>query len=691
MDDTRLLSIINAHREDAYGAEDSELTNERAKSLDHYYGRPYGDEEEGQSQVVSRTLREVVEWVKPALIKIFTQSGNLVEFKPVGPDDEEAAQQESDVVNHVIMDMNNGVMLLLALFHDGLLLKNSYCKHYIEESEKITERTFSGLSDDELLYTMQELQEDKEAEITEQEFVEGEGYSIRVKLTETVKKVIVEAAPTEEIRVSRKCKGSLQTSLFTEHVTTKIRTELIEMGMDAEFVNNLPAYNDDDENEEQAHARDTVEDEYTGSSSYDISTDEIEYCEAFIQVDYDDDKKAELRRVVTVANKIPPGKEWNQVVDSVAITGLTPKPVPHRHIGESMDDDLDDLQQILTVLKRQLLNNTYRINSTEKVINKRVNVGDAMRHIAGNIVRVDDDEPVQGSVMYQKPESIIGDLLPAIELIKSDVEERSGVNEISTNLDPNVLKEVNNTAYLEGVSRASQKVELMARMFAEGIKEIAYQVHGLLREHQDKPMTLQLRGEYVSVNPTDWQERTDVRPRVGLGTGSEEEKRLKLSAVSVEQEKAASAGLVGPQQVYNLFEDMAESLGVGMPSRYVMQPDSEEHQQFMAQQAQQQESNPLAEAEMVKGQANQQIEQIRQQSKQQIEAFKNNSNQQMEAFKEQSKQEIELYKAQVEAVNKEADRRSNEAIAIMTQEVKAMIEGMKVDMGQPGIGGEFDA
>lgn len=691
MDDVRLLSIINAHREDAYGAEDSTLTNERAKALDHYNGRPYGDEEEGRSQVVSRTLREVVEWVKPALLKIFTQSGRLVEFEPIGPEDEALAEQETDVVNHIIMVQNNGVLLLHDLFHDGLLLKNAYCKHYVDESEKIVEEEIAGLTEDELLQTMMELSERGEVEVIEQEVeqvnIGDEGmpvlinsYTIRVRLTEEVKKHVVEAIPTEEIRVSRKCKGSLQDSLFTEHVTTKTRTELIEMGMDAEFVGNLPAYNDDDENEEVEHSRNTTEDDYTGSSSYDTSTDEIEYCEAYIRVDYDDDKKAELRRVITVANKIPSGKQWNQVVESVGITSLTPKRVPHRHIGESMDDDLDDLQHILTVLKRQLLDNIYRTNSTEKSINERVNLGDAQRHIAGNVIRVDGEEPVNGAIEYHKIPSIIADILPAIELTNSDVEERSGVNELTTNLDPNVLKEVNNAAYLEGVQKASQKVELIARMFAEGLKEVAQQVHNMLREYQDKPMTLRLRGEYVSANPQDWKDRTDLRVKVGLGTGSEEEKRLKLAAVSVEQDKAKEAGLVGPQQIYNLFEDFSETLDVGQPSRYVMQPGSEEHQKFMQQMAQQEQSNPLAEAEMVKGQANAQIEQIRQQSKQEIEAFK-----------EQAKQDMELYQAQVKAMNEEANRESKEAIAIMQEEVKAYIAGMTVDVGKPGIGAEFDA
>jgi hypothetical protein len=43
-------------------------------------------------------------------------------------------------------------------------------------------------------------------------------------------------------------------------------------------------------------------------------------------------------------------------------------------------------------------------------------------------------------------------------------------------------------AFLEGLNRLSQKIEMITRMLAEsGVKEMVLQVHDLLIRHQDKP------------------------------------------------------------------------------------------------------------------------------------------------------------------------------------------------------------
>jgi hypothetical protein len=101
--------------------------------------------------------------------------------------------------------------------------------------------------------------------------------------------------------------------------------------------------------------------------------DEIEFCEAYIRVDYDGDGVAELRKVVTVADKIPPGEDWNEQISSVAMTGFVMKRVPHRHVGESLDDEIADIQEIKTALERQLLDNVYLTNNQRTAANERVN------------------------------------------------------------------------------------------------------------------------------------------------------------------------------------------------------------------------------------------------------------------------------------------------------------------------------
>ncbi len=102
IDDAQLRSICEAEIRSATGYSDGELASERAIAMNRYLGQPRGDEVDGRSQVVTREILDAVEWLKPSLMRIFASADNIVEFEPVGPEDEEAAKD-----------------FFLAMIHDG--------------------------------------------------------------------------------------------------------------------------------------------------------------------------------------------------------------------------------------------------------------------------------------------------------------------------------------------------------------------------------------------------------------------------------------------------------------------------------------------------------------------------------------------------------------------------------------------
>jgi hypothetical protein len=632
---TDLLAIIRAHREDSLGVEDGDLSDDRAKAMDHYHGRPYGNEQEGRSAIVSRDLAEAIDWAMPAIMRVFTQSGSLGEFDPVGPDDEDAATQESDYVNQVIMKDNPGFILLHDAIKDTLLLKNGYVKHNWDVATKITEDEYSGLTMDEIAQMVTKLEQSgakvevSAAEATQVTMQTPGGpmpielWSLRLKVTRKKGKVCIEAVPTEEVRVSKRCRGTLQESPFTEHVTRKTRSDLIEMGMPHDFVDSLAAFNERD-NSTQSFARDSVADESDttdGGATGDRSMDEIEYCEAYLKVDWDGDGIAELRKVVTVSEKLPPGDEWNEPISAVPMTSFMAKRMPHRHVGESLDDELADLQEIKTVLLRQLLDNIYLTNNNQWLVNERVNIKDFMTSLPGGVKRVSGNEPVLGAAEPIMSTPIVGQILPVVDYMDNIKEGRTGISRSMTGLDPDTLKQSTKGAFLENLNRASQKMEMITRMLAEtGVKELVLQVHALLMRHQDKPRVVQMRGKWVQINPQEWQDRTDMTAKVGLGTGNEEERRQKLLLVSSLQDKLAAAGLVDPKHAYAMFAELAETLGFDQPDRFALSPDSPEFQQKMANQKP--PPNPMVEVEQVKGQIHLQGKQMDAQTQQQETAAK---------------------------------------------------------------------
>lgn len=684
-----LLSIIHAHRANSLGSEDSDLSNERAAAMDHYHGRPYGDEQTGRSQVVSRDLSETVEWAVPGIVRTFVHSGNIAEFLPRGPEDEDQADQESDYTNMVIMQDNPGFLILHDAVKECLLLRNAYVKHWWEESQKIRDEEYDGLAIEEVAALMQQLAADgAEVEIVEQEETvivpadEANGipgmstFDVKLRVIEKRGRCMIEAVPVEEVRVSKRCRGSLQDSPFVEHVTRKTRSDLIEMGMDKTFVYDLPAL-DQDENDAMVLARDSTDDESDslGGTSIDRSMDEIEYCEAYVRVDYDGDGIAELRKVVTCADQIPPGDEWNEPIDSVPMTGFVAKRVPHRHVGESLDDELSDLQRIKTVLLRQTLDNIYNTVNNQWLVNERVNLQDFLQSLPGGVKRVSGIEPVTGAAEPVLTQSIVDKIFPVIQLIDETKSNRTGIDKATIGLDPDVLKQATKGAFLENINRANQKIEMMARMIAEtGVKELVLRVHEILLKHHDKQRMVKLRGKYVPVNPREWKERTDLTVKVGLGVGTEEEKREKLMLLAQMAAQLVGMGLVGPKQAYKLFADIAKTLGEQNPEKYVLDPESPEFQQMMGKKAQSQGGNPLAEAEQIKGQFRMQEKQAEFQLKSQLEQMKMAHEHQMQ-----------IMKMQLEAQTKEMDRKSREAIETMKAEIGAMLKGREIDIGAQGI------
>src|SRR5262245_30637224 len=106
-----LRALLAAERADALSAMSaSKLAEERAAALDYYLGDMSRDlpAPESRSKAVSTDVAGTVEGRMPSLMDIFTAGDEVVRFEPVGPEDVDGAEQETDYVNHVFMQQNPG-------------------------------------------------------------------------------------------------------------------------------------------------------------------------------------------------------------------------------------------------------------------------------------------------------------------------------------------------------------------------------------------------------------------------------------------------------------------------------------------------------------------------------------------------------------------------------------------------------
>ncbi|WP_334362409.1 portal protein [Bradyrhizobium sp. AZCC 1578] len=146
-----LKAMLDAQKADSLAAMSAaDLAAERSDAMDYYLGDMSKDmpAQDGRSKAVSTDVADTIEGLMPNLMDIFAGSDEVVRFEPVGPEDEEAAQQETDYVNHVFMQQNPGFMVLYSFIKDALLSKVGIVKVWWEESEQEERETYYDLTDD---------------------------------------------------------------------------------------------------------------------------------------------------------------------------------------------------------------------------------------------------------------------------------------------------------------------------------------------------------------------------------------------------------------------------------------------------------------------------------------------------------------------------------------------------------------
>src|SRR5437870_1168896 len=97
--DDELIAAIESEEALALDSISGELQKERADAIDRYRGLPLGNEVQGRSQVVDKSVLDTIEWIMPSLVRIFLGGDSVGEFQARGPEDEAAAKTETQVCN----------------------------------------------------------------------------------------------------------------------------------------------------------------------------------------------------------------------------------------------------------------------------------------------------------------------------------------------------------------------------------------------------------------------------------------------------------------------------------------------------------------------------------------------------------------------------------------------------------------
>ena len=549
---------------DSYG----NLADDRAKALDYYLGRPMGNEVEGRSQVVSRDVWDTVEWIKPQIAEIFCGGDQVVLFTPRGPEDVQAAEQETEFVNYVITEKNDWFTVFTGWQHDALLQKTGYVVAYYDEREDRTKEKYCDLSADELALLLQ----DPDVEIIEGEQEEDGTYEVTLERKSEYGCAKFENVPPERVLVGVNARGlNLQDPRldFCEYWEYKSVSQLRDEGFDVPDDISDHSSNEDweDQNRDELNPFKNREGEESSPAARQLKVRNV-----WIRYDGNDDGLTELRRVVVVGTTILSDEEC----DEVTLYALSPIPLPHQHNGLSVADAVLDLQDIKTALLRGTLDNVYLANNGRHAIDvNRVNLDDMLVSRPGGVVRVDGS---LGDAIMPLQHSTTGNVaVPVMEYVDRIASKRTGVSEAMQGLNSNSLNNSLGAGTNQAiVSAAQQRIKFIARTFAEtGIKALFRGIHALTLKHARKPEIVRLRNRWVPVDPRHWKKRADMTISVGLGQGDKAAQMMFLQNVLQIQAQAAPFGLASPVKVYNTLKRLTQAAGYKDPNEFWDDPSTQ--------------------------------------------------------------------------------------------------------------------
>jgi hypothetical protein len=585
INEREIVAILDRELRASSGYIGGEIVSRRKRSLEYYLGKPFGNEQEGRSQVVSTDVSDTVESLMPSLMRIFTAGDRVFECDPVGVEDEEVAKQATDYLNYIFYKDNNGFSALYAAFKDALIQKNGILKVYWDDSEKTTREEYKKLTDDEfnLLVNDDEIKVSEHTEYLE-ELKDEQGNVIDeipfhdcvLHKTISYGKVRIDPVPPEEFLIERRAK-SIEDANFIAHRTNMTRTELIEMGYDPEVVNKLPI-GDTNYYLEDRHVRFEDTDFSAPQDRGDKTTDNILIHECYAKIDIDGDGKAELVKVCLAGDSNYKVLGIDEI-DSIPFISITPIIMPHRFYGRSVSELVEDIQLIKSTVMRQMLDNMYLTNNNRIAVQDgQVAMDDLLTNRPGGIVRT--KQPPQNVIMPLQAQPITEQASTMLNYLDAIKEQRTGVSRQSQGLNSDSLNSSTATGSNQALTQSQMRMELIARIFAEtGIKDLGKKLFELVCKYQQKEKIIRIRGKFVPMRPFEWRDRVNISVTVGLGTGSKEQQLILLNSILQRQMEALNLqqNVYGPvvnlKNIYHTLRKLVENAGLGAIEPYFMDPE----------------------------------------------------------------------------------------------------------------------
>ena len=588
MDDAELESIISQDLVDAVSYVDSDLSPTRAKGTEYYRGDLFGNEVEGNSKVVAMEVRDTVSAMLPSLMRVFFNSENVVEFTPRGPEDVKMAQQATDYANYIFQNDNAGFLTTYAIFKDALVRKCGIAKFWWEDEERVRIEEYTGLDEQTLQMLMQEPGAEvkivvsypdpsvDEMQLTTVDPMTGQPvvmpapmlHDVQIKRITKDGRIKIMAVPPEELLLDRRAR-SFDDATIIAHRQMATVADLIAMGYDQDEIEENLATTDLDSNDEYL-ARQPLSTTFGTNDAANPMMRRVLYVEAYARVDYDGDGIAELRKVCCMGAGYKVVR--NLPASYIPFADFPCDPEPHTSPLEAMSifDITRDLQEIKSEILRNTLDSLAQsIHPRTAVVEGQVNIDDVLNNETGAIIRM----RAPGMVQPLTTPFVGQAAFPMMEYMDQIKEDRTGMSKAAMGLNADALQSSTKAAVNATISASQGRIELTARILAEGMKKRFKGILFLVTTHQDKARMVRMRNEWVQIDPRAWDAGMDANINIALGNGDTNERLQALMMILAKQEQilqqlGPTNPLVTPQQFSNTLRKIVELSGFKDASSY---------------------------------------------------------------------------------------------------------------------------
>lgn len=655
-----LLSFLKQEYDRCF---DQTLEEERENAIDRYNGEPYGDEQDGSSQVVSRDTAETIDYMVISILRTIISGERVVEFVHRNS---EAAHEATETIMHLLMDEQDGYQMLHDWLKAGLMEKTATAITYPEQQPKkrVKGKLPAPMFDE-----------------NNKDIIEAESLGIDpatgvemfevVALQEQGPKFCDAAIPNEEFYCSPDARNLDEAALKGRRVRKSL-SDLIEMGFPRDEVEEIGS--DTYYDNEIAQARD--EDRWDGAGARSGLSRVIWWHEEYVRFDANDDGIAEALYIQRTADYKVFSVE--EVEDDDPFVDWCPFPMPHRRIGQSLADKVMDIERIRTVLLRQSLDGIYLANNPSTYVHEdsigENTIDDLLTVKSGRLVRWRGSQPPQ----ERSGGFDASNGFQMLEFMNRERETRTGITRLNMGLDEDTL---NQTAKGQAqlIARGEQVEEYIARNFANAVAKLITKKAKLLRRH-GQPIIVPIDGEYREVNPNNWPDDMIARARVGLGASRKEQRLAFRREIMQTQVEALDRGLsiVDEQRLYNSAKGFIADAGLGDVTEYFVEPPKGPDGQPLPKQ---QQPDPEAMKVQAQVQAKQQELQLKQQELQaniQMKQLEMQAKLQMMQNEGVQKAQLDAQKANFDAQIAQMRVQAEAQLAQQRMRIEAMMNAQKM-------------